>query len=279
LFLILFLVEDKSGHGRYRRPVDPASLPLLDQGQLRKRWRYVGLFAEEVMLCAARAQVGPLTQSFWVLLDRESGRQWAHTALLPGSKEVTLDGPRLEIDGPGLRASLRIGECEAIEVSCPSDRSLAWTRKRVGMPVAGTVEVPGRRWEVAGRGVDDESAGHHQRETSWCWSAGVGRAADGRAVAWNLVEGINDPLSGSERSIWIDGVPAEPPPVRFGVDDIELSIGEHLRFAGESEHTHDDNLILIRSRYRHRFGSFSGAVGGVELGAGLGVMEEHDALW
>lgn len=259
--------------------MDPASLPLLDQGQLRKRWRYVGLFAEEVMLCAARAQVGPLTQSFWVLLDRESGRQWAHTALLPGSKEVTLDGPRLEIDGPGLRASLRIGECEAIEVSCPSDRSLAWTRKRVGMPVAGTVEVPGRRWEVAGRGVDDESAGHHQRETSWCWSAGVGRAADGRAVAWNLVEGINDPLSGSERSIWIDGVPAEPPPVRFGVDDIELSIGEHLRFAGESEHTHDDNLILIRSRYRHRFGSFSGAVGGVELGAGLGVMEEHDALW
>ncbi|HEX3040995.1 MAG TPA: DUF2804 family protein [Solirubrobacterales bacterium] len=259
--------------------MDPASLSLFDHGQLRKRWRYVGLFAEEVMLCAARAEVGPLTQSFWVLLDRKSGQQWNHTALVPGSKEVTLDGPLLEIDGPGLRASLRIGECEAIEATCPSGRSLAWTRKRVGMPVEGTVEVPGRRWQVAGRGVDDESAGHHKRETSWRWSAGVGAAADGRSVAWNLVEGINDPPRDSERAIWIDGEPTEPAPVRFGADEIALGDGESLHFSGESEHTHDDNYLLIRSDYRHRFGSFGGALGGVELVQGLGVMEEHDARW
>jgi len=264
----------------YLRPVDPTSLPLFDHGQLRKRWRYVGLFADEVMLCAARAEVGPLTQSFWVLLDRESGRQWNHTALLPGSKEVTLDGPRLEIDGPGLRASLRIGECEAIETTCPSGRSQAWTRKRVGMAVEGSVEVPGRRWQVAGRGVDDESAGHHQRETSWRWSAGIGTAVDGRPVAWNLVEGINDPPNGSERAIWIDGDPVEPPPSHFDKpDEIALGDGESLRFTGESEHTHDDNYLLIRSRYRHRFGSFAGSLGGVELATGLGVMEEHDARW
>jgi hypothetical protein len=250
--------------------MDPASLPLFDHGQLRKRWRYVGLFAEELMLCAARAEVGPLTQSFWVLLDRDPGQQWNHTALVPGSREVTLDGPRLEIDGPGLRASLRIGECEAIEANCPSGRSLAWTRKRVGMTIEGTVEVPGRRRLVSGRGVDDQSAGYHQRETSWRWSAGVGAATDGRPVAWNLVEGINDPPSGSERAIWIGGAPSEP---------IALDGGETMRFAAESEHTHDDNYLLIRSRYRHRFGSFSGAVGGVELAQGLGVMEEHDARW
>ncbi|HET8955616.1 MAG TPA: DUF2804 family protein [Solirubrobacterales bacterium] len=259
--------------------MDAASLPLFDHGQLRKRWRYVGLFAEELMLCAARAEVGPLTQSFWVVLDRGSGRQWNHTALLPGSKEVTMDGPLLEIDGPGLRASLRLGECEAIEVTCPSGRATAWTRKRVGMPIEGTVEVPGRRWQVNGRGVDDESAGHHKRETSWRWSAGVGTAADGRPVAWNLVEGINDPPTGSERAIWINGVPAEPPPVRFADDEIALDGGDALRFAGESEHTHDDNYLLIRSRYRHRFGSFAGRLGGVELASGLGVMEEHDARW
>lgn len=259
--------------------MDPASLPLVRHGQLRKRWRYVGVFAEELMLCAARAEVGPLTQSFWVLLDRASGQQWNHTVLLPGSKEVALDGPRWEIDGPGLRASLRLGECEAVEVTCPSDRSLAWTRKRVGMPVEGMVEVPGRRWEVSGRGVDDESAGHHQRETSWRWSAGVGTAADGRPVAWNLVEGINDPAHGSERAIWIGGAPAEPPPVRFAGEEIALDGGEALHFARESEQTHDDNYLLIRSRYRHRFGSFSGSLGDVELAAGLGVMEEHDARW
>lgn len=260
--------------------MDPASLPLFEQRQLRKRWRYVGVFAEELMLCAARAEVGPLTQSFWVLLDRASGQQWNHIDLLPGSKEVTLDGPRWEIDGPGLRASLRLGECEAIEVTCPSGRASAWTRKRVGMPVEGMVEVPGHRWKVSGRGVDDESAGHHKRETSWRWSAGVGTAADGRPLAWNLVEGINDPPSGSERAIWLDGEPTEPSAVSFAVpDEIRLGDDEAIRFSAKSEHTHDDNYLLIRSRYRHRFGSFSGSLGGVQLAEGLGVMEEHDALW
>jgi len=258
----------------------PASLPLFDQGQLRKRWRYVAVFAEELMLCAAHAEVGPLTQSFWILWDRERRRQWAHTALRPDSREVTLEGPRLEIDGPGVRASLELGETAPIETTCPSGKSFAWTRKRAGMPVTGTVEVPGRRWQIAGRGVDDESAGHHQRLTSWLWSAGVGESVEGRDLAWNLVEGINDPPQGSERAIWIDGEPTEPPPVRFrGIDGVDLGDGGSLDFAPESDHARDDNYLLIRSRYRHRFGTFAGTLGGLALAQGLGVMEEHDARW
>jgi hypothetical protein len=260
--------------------VDQASLPLFDRGQLRKRWRYVAVFAEELMLCAAEAEVGPMTQSFWVLWDRERRQQWAHTALLPGSREVTLDGPRLEIDGPGLRASLELGSVAAIETTCPSGRSRAWTRKRAGMPVVGTVEVPGCSWQVAGRGIDDESAGHHQRHTRWLWSAGVGESVEGRELAWNLVEGINDPPTASERAIWIDGDPSEPPPARFrGLEGIDLGDAGSLDFSPESAHGHDDNYLLIRSRYRHRFGSFSGALGGLALGKAFGVMEEHDAHW
>jgi hypothetical protein len=260
--------------------MDPSSLPLFDRGQLRKRWRYVAVFAEELMLCAARAEVGPMAQSFWVLWDREGRRQWAHTNPLPGSREVILDGPRCEIDGPGLRASLELDEVAPIEATCPSGKSRAWTRKRAGMPVEGTVEIPGRRWQVSGRGIDDESAGNHQRHTHWRWSAGVGESAEGRSLAWNLVEGINDPPQGSERAIWVDGEPAEPPPVRFrGLDGIGLDGGESLDFASEAEHVRNDDYLLIRSRYRHRFGSFRGALGGRELAQGLGVMEEHDAHW
>ena len=122
-----------------------------------------------------------------------------------------MDGPRLEIDSPGLRASLRLGEIAPIESICPSGSGWGWTRKRAGVPIEGTVEVPGRRWQVSAHGVDDESAGYHQRHTSWRWSAGVGRAEDGRALAWNLVEGVNDPPSNSERAIWVDGEPDEPP--------------------------------------------------------------------
>ena len=30
-----------------------------------KRWRYVGVFCEELMACAALVQVGPARQTFW----------------------------------------------------------------------------------------------------------------------------------------------------------------------------------------------------------------------
>jgi hypothetical protein len=255
-------------------------MPLRSAGRNRKRWRYVGFFGEEVMLCAARAQVGPLNQCFWVFWDRQGRRADAHTALRPGSHEVTLDGPNLEIEARGLRASLQLGERAPIESICPSGSGWGWTRKRAGMAIVGTIEVPGRRWDVSGFGVDDESAGYHQRHTSWRWSAGVGHAGDGRPLAWNLVEGVNDPALDSERAIWLDGAPTEPAPVRFdGASAIGFEDGSRLDFASESAHARDDNFIVFRSRYRHNFGTFSGSLAGIELADGLGVMEQHDAVW
>jgi hypothetical protein len=258
-------------------------MPLRRDGQMRKRWRYIGVYGEQLMLCAARAQVGPLSQSFWVLWDRERGEQLAHTAMRPGSREVRMDGPSLEIEARGLRASLRLGEVAPIETICPSSggSGWGWTQKRAGVPIAGTVEIPGQRWQLEGLGVDDQSAGYHQRRTSWHWSAGVGTAADGRALAWNLVEGINDPPCDSERAIWVDGEPYEPAPVRFdGTAAVEFGEqGERLEFSAESERARNENFLLVRSRYRHRFGGFSGSLDGIELASGLGVMEEHDAVW
>ena len=114
------------GDDRPDLPLPPGPMPLRRDGQNRKRWRYVGLFAEEVMLCAARAEIGPLKQSFWVLLDRRSGKQLTHTALRPGSREVRFDGPGLEIKARDLRASLHLGECEPIESICPSGSGWGW---------------------------------------------------------------------------------------------------------------------------------------------------------
>lgn len=267
------------GPGRPALPLPPAPMPLLAAGQMRKRWRYVGVFAPELMLCAARAEVGPARQSFWALWDRGGRRAEERSIMRPGAGEVRIEGPRLEIDSPALRASLRLGEAEPIETVCPSGRAWAWTRKRAGVPVHGTVEVPGRRWRLEALAVDDESAGYHARRTSWHWSAGVGRAADGRPLAWNLVEGINDPPTGSERAIWIDGRPSEPRPVRFdGLAAVELD-GGRLEFTPESERAHDENFLLVRSRYSHRFGRFAGRLGNLELAEGLGVMERHEARW
>jgi hypothetical protein len=255
-------------------------MPLWRDGQLRKRWRYVGVFDEELMLCVARAEIGPFAQSFWVLWDRQGRQHSAHTSMRPRSREVSMEGPVVEIDSPGLRASLQLGQCLPIESICPSGSGWGWTRKRAGVPIEGTVEVPGRRWQLSARGVDDESAGYHRRHTSWNWSAGVGRAADGRRLAWNLVEGVNDPAANSERAIWVEAEPTEPAPVRFrGMDGIDLAGSDRLDFATESTHARDENFVLLSSRYRHRFGTFTGTLAGLELAAGFGVMEQHDAVW
>jgi hypothetical protein len=268
------------GEGRPDLPLPPGPMPLRRDGGLRKRWRYVGFYGEALMLCAARAEVGLAGQSFWVFWDRERDRELAHTALRPGSREVVFDGPRLTIDAPGLHAELRLGEADPIESICPSGPGWGWTRKRARVPISGWVETPGRRVELDGFGVDDESAGYQARRTSWHWSAGVGTAADGRALAWNLVEGINDPPEKSERAIWIDGVPREPAPVAFqGLEAITFADATQLDFEGGAERSRDDNFLLIRSTYRHRFGTFSGSLDGIDLAEGRGVMESHDALW
>jgi hypothetical protein len=270
------------GGDRPSLPLPPGPMPLWRDGGLRKRWRYVGFYAETLMLCAARAEVGPLGQSFWVLWDRERGRELARTALRPGSREVVLDGPRLVIDGPGLHADLRLGAAAAIESICPSGDGdgWGWTRKRAGVPIEGIVETPGLRSRVEGFGVDDESAGYQARHTRWHWSAGVGTAADGRALAWNLVEGINDPPAHSERAVWVDGVPHEPAPVRFdGLEAVRFADEARLDFSAGAERARDDNFLLVRSTYRHRFGTFTGSLDGIELAEGRGVMESHTALW
>lgn len=276
------------GEGRPDLPIPPARQPVFHKGLMRKRWRYVGFYGDEVMLCAGIATIGVFRQSFWSVWDRRAddgrGRHFEHTRLRPGGPEVILDGPRVEIRTREVKAVLDLGPGEPIEVVCPSGRGWGWTRKRAGIPVSGTIDIGDRHFTVDGFGVDDESAGFHDRHTAWFWSAGIGTAVDGRALAWNLVEGINDPETNSERTIWVDGAPHEPAPVVFdGLEAVRFAVdapGEGLQFRdGEAERRRHDNFGLIRSDYVHRFGTFSGSLDGISLGTGAGVMEQHDVFW
>jgi Protein of unknown function (DUF2804) len=191
-----------------------------------------------------------------------------------------MDGGEIAIETRDLRARVSLGEATPIEARCPSGASWAWTRKRAGVPATATIEIGGQRREIEGLAVDDESAGYHARRTDWHWSAGVGVGVDGRALAWNLVEGINDPARDSERAIWVEGEPSEPAPVHFdGLAGVGFADGARLEFAAESERSRSDNFLLVRSSYTHRFGTFSGSLAGLELAEGFGVMEQHNALW
>jgi hypothetical protein len=268
-------------------------MPLLRGGRPLKRWRYVGVFSEELMACAALVQVGPARQSFWALLRRADGQMRERTRLLPRRAALQLPGGmsrdgaaepgRLLLNDGGVVLDLRLEEDDGFEARCANGRQHVWTRKQAGIAAHGTLALDGGApREVRARAVVDDTAGYHARHTEWWWSAGVGQSPDGVALAWNLVAGVNDPPSGSERAVWIDGEPREAPPVDF-TDDlrrVRSADGSELRFHAEAERAHSQNLLIVRSDYRAPFGAFSGTLpGGVALAHGLGVVEHHRALW
>jgi Domain of unknown function (DUF2804), C-terminal len=263
----------------------------------------VGAFCDELLICAARVQVGPVRQTFWLIWDREQRRMWEQTkTLLPGARgEVWTELPegsgqvdhveqgssvvRIDAhhsDDGEVKAFLRVGSGPGIESVCPnSSGEYAWTRKRGDLKVECDVRVGDRRWRADARGVEDESAGYHPHHTVWSWSAGVGQTRDGRSVGWNLVSGINDPPERSERSIWLDGEASEPGPVSFeDLDAIVFDDGSRLEFSGECERRREEQRLVASYAYRQPFGAFAGSLaGGIELERGLGVMEHHDAHW
>lgn len=264
--------------------VPPQRMPMRMGRRFRKRWRWVGAFQESVMVFGAVVEVGPAGMSFWGVYDREHDRLYERTRRsLPWRRpEVEMDGRSTGIRAGEIQADLEFGEGEAIECVCPNgEGGYTWTRKLAGVPVTGRVAIGDREVEVRAMGVEDDSAGYHRRHTVWKWSAGVGVTPDGRPVGWNLVEGINDPATSSERSIWVGGAQREPAPVRFdGLDSIAFADSSRLRFSAETQRDHREHIPLVaRSEYHAPFGRFEGELAGVEIESGLGVMESHDVLW
>jgi hypothetical protein len=264
-------------------------MPLFRGGRPLKRWRYVGVFCEELMLCAARVQVGPAHQSFWALCTRADSRlrERTHTLLRRGSVELKPGRPgqpgRLRVRDGAVWIDLTLQEDAGWEATCPHGAQSVWTRKQAGVRTRGTLALDGEApRSIEALAVIDDTAGYHARFTEWHWAAGVGIDPGGRPLAFNLVRGVNDPPTGSERAVWVDGVPHEVPPVSFASDlgQIVAEDGSTLRFAAEAQRNRRENLLLVRSDYRAPFGTFSGTLpGGVELAHGLGVVEHHRARW
>jgi uncharacterized protein DUF2804 len=238
-------------------------------------WRYVGIYGRELLACIGAVRIGPLRQAFWAVWDRADGRLYERTTMR--RKFVELKPGRVCVRDPLVSLELGLDETRGVETVCPAGRHYAWTRKQGGINATGVVEIAGAQRRVAARAVVDDTAAYYPRYTSWRWSAGVGVAVDGRPVAWNLVSGINDPPRNSERTVWLDGEPIEVGPCSFADD---LSAVDGLRFEPEAERERNENVLIVRSKYRQPFGTFSGELpGSVELAEAYGVMEYHEVWW
>lgn len=270
------------GVRRLDLPLPPARMPGRLGRRPLKRWRYVGVYTPELMLCVGDARVGPVPQRWWAVATPD-GQLRERTTF--GRGGVRLEESSVKVRSGATRIDLELEPRDGVEVVSPvgDDGAYIWTRKQACVPVRGHVELDGNRQEIdAAVGFVDESAGYHARHTAWRWSAGIGSSRDGRLVGWNLVDGIHDAPSSSERTVWIDGDPSSVAPVSFADDlsSVTFDDGASLRFSEWSAREHSTNAGLIRSTYRQPFGTFSGILpGGLELDEGYGVMENHEAVW
>jgi hypothetical protein len=259
-------------------PVPPAPMPLVRGGRPLKRWRYVGCFGQDVMLCAAVAHIGPVPVAWWALWDREQRTLAEHTRRRP--KGIVVEPGRVRVDDGPVFMDLRVVEAPGVETVSPHGRQYIWTRKQGGVRITGTVSIAERAHAVDALGIVDESAGYHARRTAWHWSAGVGISESGAPVAWNLVAGLHDAPAASERTVWVDGEPRHTGPVVF--DGLDGVTGDDLdlRFAAEATRERTERLLLVSSRYEQPFGTFTGELPGAgRLREGYGVMERHDVRW
>ena len=116
----------------------------------------------------------------------------AHPPLRRGA--VRLEPGRLRVHDDAVELDLALVEDAGIEARCPHGTGHVWTRKQAGIPAHGTVRRnggPARTLEALA--VVDDTAGYHARVTEWWWAAGVGEDPAGTPLAFNLVEGVNDP--------------------------------------------------------------------------------------
>jgi hypothetical protein len=243
-------------------------MPAFDSGRPLKRWRYLGVYRPDVMLCVGDARVAGIPQRWWAVALPDG-------SLFEGGRGVELTTRRARV--PAV-LELELSLPDGVEVVSPHGRSYVWTMKFAPVHVRGRVMGGGRIFELDGDyGFVDESAGYHARHTAWRWSAGIGRSEDGLSVAWNLVDGVHDAGAASERTVWIDGEAHEVPPQEFAAD---LSRVGELDFREWTARDARMNLLMMRNRYRQPFGEFSGRLpGGMRLAEGHGVMEEHDVVW
>jgi len=271
-----------------RLPLPPVRMPAWRGSRPLKRWRYVGVYGPDLLLCVGQARVGPGRQSFWAVWDRATRRLRERTRRSGGRVRLGIDRPgRVLVYDDGVEIDLTLEEVDGVETICPDGGAYAWTRKQGGVRAHGRVVLDGVVRELDAFALIDDSAGYHARRTAWRWSAGVGRVEDGRRVAWNLVAGINDPPRASERTVWVSGMPAEVGPVARFTEDlaaVSTADGVDLVFAAEAIRERRENLLLVRSDYRQPFGTFAGVLPGprherLQLAEGFGVMEAHSALW
>ena len=255
-------------------------------GRPLKRWRYVGVFGAEVMLCAAVARDRPGCRSRGGRCGTASSARWSSSTAAPPARASPSTGRRVRRRRPGrARRSRSATRRRASRSSRRTAAQYIWTRKQGGVRRARDADARRPRGStIDALGIVDDSAGYHARRTAWWWSAGVGaaaaRARRSRGTSSTASTTRRPPPSapcGSTASRTRSGRCASPRPRRAG-------FGEGGRCASPPEADRAPAraaCCVVASDYEQPFGTFSGALPGAGRAArrAAGVMERHDVRW
>src|SRR3954447_6693158 len=103
-------------------------MPMWRRARLLKRWRYVGYYGAELMLCVGDARVGPIPQRWWAIAEPD-GAISQRSSL--GSDGVVMAGARVRVDSGDVHIELELEGSDGVEIASPvGDRgNYIWTRK------------------------------------------------------------------------------------------------------------------------------------------------------
>lgn len=282
------------------------------QGRLRhKRWQYVAIAHPQVFIGLAVVDLGWASHAFAYAFLRDA-RQVVSLARdgLPGACRIAkrpfadasaaLLGLRIDMQAVGgmlrvsarhrglqLEAELDLGAMPPPAcVVAPANLIAHCTHKSGAIPLTGRLRLAGLSVDLAGGVASlDHSDGFLAHDTRWHWAS-----AHARGFGFNLQAGYMD---AAENVIWLGGVPHKLGAVRFEHDGTDPLApwrvysecgSTQLRFAPEGLHQGNKNLGFAASRFVQAIGSFSGRIGvpgeaGVDVGALLGVCEDHASRW
>ncbi|MCE1175542.1 MAG: DUF2804 domain-containing protein [Burkholderiales bacterium] len=174
-------------------------------------------------------------------------------------------------------------------------RPFHYTHKLVGAPANLRCTLNGETHEITNaQGVFDFTLGYPPRTTLWQWACWVGKLDDGRTFACNLVA---QTMNGLENTAWLrlnDGsahvIPMAQAVFHYNRANtlqtwaIHTTDGQlRVQFTPEGQRSESIHIGAMYSHFTQPFGTFYGTwideQGNAHALTGVGVVEQHRALW
>lgn len=268
--------------------------------KLLKRWQFVGVIDENIVLGAAVIHLNYAGAGFAYVYDRHTGKIVESNFKSPlarhteFSRSAAAGASRIQVGANVITMQNTMTEGRRdLQVSC-RDKITAdvvytehghgvstvtrmamygfgHTYKFVGMPASGAVVAGDKQYTLTknAMAILDWSSATAPRNTIWNWASAAGHAKTGEAVGINFSSGI---ISGgfTENTVWVDGEPTMIEGVNFDYNQRDVLAEPwqvstaakdiDLTFRPDHERYEAANLLIAASRLHQPFGGFDGTI-------------------